>query len=381
VEVIFSGTSTAPSNDADDTLTNIEGVIGSKFSDILDGSAATISLKILGNDGDDIITGGSGADYIEGGDGNDMLDGGEGADVIDGGIGSDIVSYQDYAAGVEVAFAESTTSPTNSAGDTLVNIEGVIGSQFDDTLDGSAATIDLTLFGYGGNDVITGGLGFDQIDGGGGDDIIHAEADELVVGGEGDDTIYNSGAGIIEGGQGMDTFFIDGNGVEVRGGDGDDIFHLSGGGSDIQIASGGAGDDVIFMDGDPDVSLDGPALYYGIESTDGSDILHSSARTRYIEFISSSDPTSFEINLETATATMLYSDPDVTHWNMNGSLEIHYGDASVDVQELNLWVSTAGETVFSDGYLEVKYDYVHTSLGDFVYQWYNISTPTTVELI
>jgi VCBS repeat-containing protein len=72
-----------------DTLTSIENVTGSSFSDLLTGDGNANAL--VGGDGNDTLTGGSGADTLFGGNGNDRLvwdtqdrlDGGAGFDTVD----------------------------------------------------------------------------------------------------------------------------------------------------------------------------------------------------------------------------------------------------------------------------------------------------------
>jgi Ca2+-binding RTX toxin-like protein len=67
-----------------DTLSSIENVNGSNFSDIIVGSADANLL--LGNGGNDTILAA---------DGNDWLRGGDGSDLLDGGAGTDTASYSD----------------------------------------------------------------------------------------------------------------------------------------------------------------------------------------------------------------------------------------------------------------------------------------------
>lgn len=103
---------------------------------------------------------------------------------------------------------ESSIDVTNQSGQ--VRVSGVsgswaasqiaqiymIGSQGDDhmSVDGNimAAT---TMYGYNGNDVLSGGSGNDRLYGGGGDDnLIGGAGDDYLNGAQGNDT-YNGGAG------------------------------------------------------------------------------------------------------------------------------------------------------------------------------------------
>jgi Ca2+-binding RTX toxin-like protein len=71
------------------TRTSIEDADGSKFADVIKGSA--IGNTIHGNGGHDTITGLAGNDVLAGGSGNDKIDGGSGADRIYGGSGKDFL--------------------------------------------------------------------------------------------------------------------------------------------------------------------------------------------------------------------------------------------------------------------------------------------------
>ncbi|MDH0300398.1 MULTISPECIES: retention module-containing protein [unclassified Pseudomonas] len=66
-----------------DTLTGIENLIGSDYSDTL-----------VGNDGDNVLNGGAGNDVLKGGAGNDILIGGRGDDTLTGGSGNDTFVWQ-----------------------------------------------------------------------------------------------------------------------------------------------------------------------------------------------------------------------------------------------------------------------------------------------
>ncbi len=121
-----------------DTYSNMEGVIGTKYGDTLTGSG-----------------------------GNDILRGGAGNDIIDGGAGIDLLDFSDAAGAIAFTLTQSITNTVaNLTGvglgsDTYRNMEGVIGSAFNDTLIGSA-----------GNDVLRGGAGNDTLLGGDGNDIL-----------------------------------------------------------------------------------------------------------------------------------------------------------------------------------------------------------------
>ncbi|HVJ01764.1 MAG TPA: hypothetical protein VM662_06240, partial [Sphingomonas sp.] len=141
-----------------DTLQGIENAIGTGFDDVLFGSGEANWLAsgegqdwLSGGAGGDVVQGGEGQDSVWGGDGDDILDGGAGDDVIAGGAGTDTVSYAEAAAGVEIDLSWQEDQNTRGAGvDTLVGIENVVGSGFDDVLAGDWKANLLT--GGAGND-------------------------------------------------------------------------------------------------------------------------------------------------------------------------------------------------------------------------------------
>jgi uncharacterized delta-60 repeat protein len=146
-----------------DTFTNqtsIESIRGSIYNDVLFGNQ-------LGNN----INGGDGADLLYGFTGNDTLDGGNAGDSKY----QDWVSYQGHAAntvGVSVNLGSGTASGLVGSvdSDTLLNIDGVTGSNFDDTLVGGSSSTDFRgmkqefFNGRSGNDIINGGRANDAVD-------------------------------------------------------------------------------------------------------------------------------------------------------------------------------------------------------------------------
>jgi Ca2+-binding RTX toxin-like protein len=83
-------------NNAGDTISGIENLVGTAFSDILNGDANNNTLTggsggdwLFGQAGNDIIDGGAGDDNLMGGDGVDYIYGGTGSDRMTGGAGVD----------------------------------------------------------------------------------------------------------------------------------------------------------------------------------------------------------------------------------------------------------------------------------------------------
>jgi Ca2+-binding RTX toxin-like protein len=174
-----------------DTLLAIENLTGSGFDDVLTGDAGSNVLS--GLSGNDRLFSGEGSDTLRGGDGDDILIGGAGADVLDGGEGFDLVSYETITETVPIIdfVVIDLNGPfwSDSAGDSLVSIEGVIGSNLEDFMVGRADASELLIGGVGG-DVLYGGGGGDTLVGGVGDDLLIAsDGSERFEGGDGIDIV------------------------------------------------------------------------------------------------------------------------------------------------------------------------------------------------
>ena len=231
-------TGTASGGDGNDTLSEIEDLYGSKYSDALTGDA-----------NDNWLFGDAGNDTLEGGDGNDIIRGNEGNDSLLGGNGWDQASY--YFAGGAVTVNLLTGKASGGDGnDTLSGIEDLYGSQYNDALIGDAN--DNWLLGDLGNDTLVGGAGDDTIQGDRGNDSL--------VGGKGMDqadyysataaVTVNLTTGTASGGDGNDTL----SGIEiVFGSDYNDS--LTGSATDDTL-SGGLGNDTL-VGGDGDDNLRG----------------------------------------------------------------------------------------------------------------------------
>ena len=113
-----------------DTLTNIENLRGSAFSDVLEGNG-----------------------------GNNRLAGRSGTDTL---------SYEHAGGGVTVSLATSVQVTGAAGTDTVSGFENLTGSAFNDVLTGSSAA--NVLVGLNGNDTLNGGSGADALIGGAGRD-------------------------------------------------------------------------------------------------------------------------------------------------------------------------------------------------------------------
>ncbi len=192
-----------------DTLTNIDGVIGSDFDDLLQGGSASAQIYA-----------GNLFEHFEGGLGNDT---------INGGAGNDRASYEHAAGDVTVNLALGTAEGADGS-DTLIGVEQVRGSAFDDTLIGDA-----------GNNDFEGMRGFDTIDGGAGFDRARYLRATAAV----NATFTGVGSGTVADGMGgVDTFS---NIEEIDGSDFNDV--LTGGAGNDQFQGMGGNDTINGGDG------------------------------------------------------------------------------------------------------------------------------------
>jgi Ca2+-binding RTX toxin-like protein len=212
-----------------DTLISIERVVGSAFNDKITGHA-DIFANLLGSDG------------------NDTIDG----------AGNGFASYFDSPDKVAANLATGTASDGWGNTDKLTNLQGLSGSDFNDTLTGDGK--DNWFEGAAGNDSINGGLGIDMVDYGsseagvgvnlfteptsgispgtafdglGGTDKLAGI--ENVFGSEFNDTIVGStGVNRLEGAGGNDSLYGGSSNDVLNGGSGSDTFGFSVGTSPAQ---------------------------------------------------------------------------------------------------------------------------------------------------
>jgi Ca2+-binding RTX toxin-like protein len=159
----------------DNVAVDIENLIGSDLAD-----------KITGNASNNWFKPGAGSDVVVGGDGDDLMlsgkadgsDAADGDDIFQGGVGNDTIDYSNRIAapGVTVnldcAFTAATVAGTKSAGTASgaggesdyigVDVENVVGTVGDDTLNGSS--VPNSIWSMGGEDSLAGGAGSDQLD-------------------------------------------------------------------------------------------------------------------------------------------------------------------------------------------------------------------------
>jgi len=228
----FSGLATG-ADQGTDVLIDIEYVAGSAYNDSISGTNRTGAEIFRGGEGDDTLVGGdpSGTDLgfnmvdyrrasgavqanlatgaASGADGNDVLIGMQGIlgslyndslvgnaadnfftgragnDTIDGGDGNDRVGYNLASSGVVINLAAGTATGGEDT-DTLISIENLRGSEFNDTITGSSVANNIEA--RAGNDSVSGGAGNDSMHGGFGNDTLRGEAgNDALDGGDGSD--------------------------------------------------------------------------------------------------------------------------------------------------------------------------------------------------
>lgn len=133
-------------------------------NDIINGTVNNDTIDALA--GNDWIYGKEGNDSLKGGEGNDVLAGDAGNDTLDGGAHTsgwgDFATYLSAKAGISADLTAGTVSDGLGGTDTLIGIEGVYDTSFNDTLKGSAAQ-DFFFLNGGGDDVVDGQGGADYV--------------------------------------------------------------------------------------------------------------------------------------------------------------------------------------------------------------------------
>ena len=274
---------------AGDRYISIERLFGSNFDDVLEGDDGVNTIP--GLNGDDLIRGLGGNDSLSGEGGNDTIYGGAGADYIDGRAGFDYARYDDSPAGVTVSLAAALNGAVadggDATGDKLLEIEGVVGSPFADSLTGNHLANDLQ--GGDGDDVLIGLRGNDALDGGEGSDqaVFSGSRSQYLVthnastgtytvrdlrdgSADGIDQVRNVEAFVFADGAVTAAAIFDGYPAPIVGDDGDNTLigtsnddYLSGiGGNDRlsglggeDLLDGGASDDTLDGGADTDTAL------------------------------------------------------------------------------------------------------------------------------
>ena len=167
-----------------DTFVSIEGLIGTRFNDVLTGD--DVANRLDGGTGNDTLTGGKGDDLYLVDSKRDVIVelAGEGTDTVHAGYSYVLApALEDLVLEGDGAISGTGNAANNAmTGTGAANL--IKGQDGDDV-----------LYGLGGNDTLYGGAGFD-----------------LVYGGEGDDRIYYNGGGDrLYGGAGNDQYVVSGD--------------------------------------------------------------------------------------------------------------------------------------------------------------------------
>ena len=162
------------------------------------------TCDVEGTPGDDPnLTGTVGDEVICGFGGDDVIEGGGGDDVIVGGAGTDEVDYSGATASIDADLATGLIDGPVSDESLVVEVENVIGTDFDDLIVGDelanfvqAGDGKDTVEGGDGDDELKGGIGGDTMKGGDGDDeVLSQDGGDVLKGQSGDDDELSAGPG------------------------------------------------------------------------------------------------------------------------------------------------------------------------------------------
>lgn len=293
-----AGDDTYIGGDGSDTVSyasTTQGVDASLASGIATGAEigtdTLINIEnLIGGTGNDTLTGDVGVNLLDGGAGDDTIKGGAGNDILMGGAGIDTLSYEDSPTRVIVnlfdlsaitiggitvdpghAFDGFTFFPLPfpTPTDTVSGFENVIGSAFNDHIQGTT-NVANRIEGGEGNDTLAGsgasdginvsvpGSANDTLLGGAGNDVLRqSRGNDIINGGEGTfDQLEFTNNGIVYGGAigvnvnlAMGTSDADPNNGDAVNGPGGDVATISG----IESVVGTAGNDV-FVGGNPELN-------------------------------------------------------------------------------------------------------------------------------
>ena len=247
-------------------------LFGSAGADLINSGAGNDSL--FGGNANDRLQGGTDNDYLDGGTGQNILIGGDGDDTLTGdtrgfgGIDLNTAAYGSATAAITVTLDGAGGTATSLGGgnaaaigtDTLIHVDRIIGSDFDDQFVITGTWMGGQFDAYQGSSVgqfniIQGGAGDDTITGNGSTRVSYADATGGV-------TVTLTDSGVANGGDDIGDGFATGSGVGV----GNDVF--MGGVAEIQgsafadtltgndqnnVLRGGAGNDILDGGGSGDI--------------------------------------------------------------------------------------------------------------------------------
>jgi len=162
-----------------DTLSGFEHLVGSAYDDVLTAAAGVIEVH-GGAGNDQIFSAGSGEHGLHGDEGDDWIFAGPGDDWIGGGDGFDTVDYSLATGPVSITSDAANNWTVVSGYDSIVSVERIIGSVFNDTL--WAFQVGREVWGGQGDDTLKGSaFGESFLYGGVGNDTYEMWAPENVI--------------------------------------------------------------------------------------------------------------------------------------------------------------------------------------------------------
>jgi Ca2+-binding RTX toxin-like protein len=222
---------------------------GDFWTTMMAGGNTFVGANNLGGvDWGDWIETGTGNDTIYGLAGGDWVKDAGGADYFNGGSGSDVMYYSNWnsGSGAGVTGITANLKTGQIAGpdgftDTVKSVEGVVGTQLNDTFIGNRA-----------NNMFRGEGGVDTYSGGGGSDTLRFDKDAGRGGTAGITIDLKAGTATdgfgnaetftsienVRGTNAKDAFVDNKQDNYFRGFDGDDVFKLSGGNDTINAGAG-----------------------------------------------------------------------------------------------------------------------------------------------
>ncbi|MFL6857693.1 MAG: calcium-binding protein, partial [Allosphingosinicella sp.] len=183
---------------------------GFEGDDLVDATAGGVALIAYGDEGSDTLIGGATDDSLNGGADNDQLAGGAGNDLLDGGAGADTM--------------------IGGVGDDVYIVDALADVVTENPSEGVADEVRTSVFGY----------------------VLPADVEKLTYTGSGaSDLRGNAGDNVLVGASGNDFLRLQDGGADVaNGGDGNDAVYFGAAFTAADKVDGGAGKDVVALQGD-----------------------------------------------------------------------------------------------------------------------------------